>query len=112
MSVRVAAVALALSAACGLRSAEPPTKHTDNVYAVALAPGGGRFASASEDNTALVWDAAGPTARLVLEHAHPVYDLAYSPNGKTIVTADGGGTVSVWDATTGKERARNNFPEL
>src|SRR5437764_12734164 len=99
-AIRVA-LAVALVSASALPAA-PPAGHTDIVYAVAAAPDGKHFVSASEDNTAIVWESEKLAARFVLEHAAPVYDAAFAPGGKEIVTADGAGKVSVWAAGTGK----------
>jgi WD40 repeat protein len=78
--------------------------HTHPVNCVAYSPDGRRLASASEDQTVKVWDAATGQEILSLKgHTDMVFGVAYSPDGRRIASAGGDGTVKVWDAATGQE---------
>ena len=66
-----------------------------------------RVVTASEDNTARVWDAASGEliARLVgppwVGHEGRVYSAAFSPDATRVVTASSDKTARVWDAASG-----------
>jgi len=66
-------------------------------------PDGTRVVTASQDNTARVWDAAtGTPVTRPLEHQATVRSAAFSPDGTRVVTASYDKTARVWDAATGK----------
>ena len=59
--------------------------------------------TASEDQTARLWDAATGKALVTLEgHTGPVISAAFSPDGTRVVTASWDQTARLWDAATGK----------
>jgi WD40 repeat protein len=65
---------------------------------------GTRLATASEDKTAKVWDAATGEELITLSgHANAVWDVAFSPDGTRLATASPDRTAKVWDAATGEE---------
>jgi WD40 repeat protein len=99
------------------RTCEPvwtDNEHPTRVLAVAFGPDGKTVVTQSEDQTALLRDAA--TGKLIgspleagkvteggLEGTEmaSIVALAFSPNGKTVLTA-GRSTAQLWDAATGK----------
>lgn len=76
--------------------------HTSAVFKVAYSPDGKQIASASEDNTARIWDANdGRTLHILKGHTDWVRSLAYSPDGKFLATASADHTIRIWNAETG-----------
>jgi eukaryotic-like serine/threonine-protein kinase len=73
--------------------------HLLPVYAIAWSPDGTRIASASQDGTVHVWDAAtGHRSFRYHGHRGSVNAVAWSPNGGYIASASSDTTVQVWDA--------------
>jgi eukaryotic-like serine/threonine-protein kinase len=90
--------------------------HSKRVHSVAWSPDCQRIASASQDGTVQVWDAAtGSTlftywGHSTIKYIHngqllasgDVLTVAWSPDGKHIASGSSDTTVQVWDASTGE----------
>jgi WD40 repeat protein len=73
--------------------------HDQVVNFAAFSPDGKRVVTASDDNTARIWDTDAP---IVLSEKKWVNAAAFSPDGTRVVTAPRNATVDIWDAETGK----------
>ncbi len=77
--------------------------HRDTVNSVVFSPDGKTIASASRDNTVIIWDAkTGKPIQTLKGHQDTVNSVVFSPDGKTIASASSDKTVKIWDAQTGK----------
>jgi WD40 repeat protein len=76
--------------------------HTGTVWSAAYSPHGERVVTASDDNTARVWDAAtGATIAVLKGHEGRVWMAVFSPAGNRVATASDDKTARIWDAATG-----------
>jgi WD40 repeat protein len=67
---------------------------------------GARIATASQDNTARVWDTTfGHELASLRGHEASVESVCFSPSGTHVLTASIDGTARLWDANTGQELA-------
>jgi WD40 repeat protein len=80
--------------------------HGDRVNGVAFRPDGRWIASASDDRTVRVWDAAnGRELANLGEHPSPVSAVAFSSDGGRLASGARDGTVRIWDgAVPGRPR--------
>jgi serine/threonine protein kinase len=76
--------------------------HLLPVYAIAWSPDGKRIASASQDGTVHVWDAATGD-RSFTGHTDVLNAVAWTPNDRRIVTGSGDHSVRIWDAFSEKQ---------
>ena len=82
------------------------SSHEAAVRSVSFSPDGTRIVTASEDNTARIWDTATAKEIAVLRgHSAAVLSGAFSPDGSRIVTASWDKSARLWDAASGKEIA-------
>jgi WD40 repeat protein/tRNA A-37 threonylcarbamoyl transferase component Bud32 len=79
--------------------------HAESVTDVEFSPDGQWVVTASDDNTARVWNAVTGELRfpMPLRHSYHIYRATFSPDGHRIVTASGDKTAKVWDAATGQD---------
>ena len=76
------------------------------MLSAAFSPDGQRIVTASDDNSARIWDAAtGKQIAALQGHTDRVRSAAFSPDGRRIVTASDDNTARIWDAATGKQIA-------
>jgi len=78
------------------REREILTGHTDRVNTARFSPDGKRMLTASDDETARLWDATGRLVAVLGEHEDRVRFAAFSPDGDRIVTASDDMTARLW----------------
>ncbi len=76
--------------------------HIGPVTSVAFSPNGQLLASASADQTVIVWDIAThqPIGQPLLGHTDVVFGVAFSPNGQVLASGSDDGMVILWDVAT------------
>jgi WD40 repeat protein len=74
--------------------------HSNCVRALAFSPDGQLVASASDDSTARVWEAATGICRSTLEgHSDYIRAVVFSPDGQLVASASDDWTVRVWEVS-------------
>jgi WD40 repeat protein len=80
-----------------------PVGHTSKINCVSFSPDGKRIVTASNDNTAKIWDvSSGKLLQSMEGHTDYVEDAQFSPDGERIVSAGRDNTVRIWDARSGQ----------
>ena len=79
-----------------------PLRHDKSVLAASFSPDGRWVVTASDDQTARVWEAAsGRPVGEPLRHDGVVNAASFSPDGRWVVTASLDQTARVWEAASG-----------
>lgn len=77
--------------------------HRDGLLAAEISPDQRTVATASYDQTILLWDlVTGKRLRSLAGHNGPVFDVAFDPTGRLLASASGDRTVKLWDVATGE----------
>ena len=78
--------------------------HQSAVHAVAFIANGKQLASASQDGTIRIWDAAsGKLVTILRGHKRSVHTMAVSPDGRILVSAGNEEALFLWNMRTGKK---------
>jgi WD40 repeat protein/serine/threonine protein kinase len=87
-------------------------EHTGWITAVAVAPDGKTFATASSDRTVNLWDAATFKHLVRLRgHVGEVWSLAFAPDGHTLMSGSTDGTTKLW-STDARHRQMLEGPNI
>lgn len=82
------------------------TEHTAEVQNIRFSPTGDVLASASFDNTAMVWEMpSGKLQHKLVGHSDVILEVSFSPDAKYLATASRDGSVKIWNLTNGKLKA-------
>jgi WD40 repeat protein len=76
--------------------------HSNAVYAADLSPDGAVVATASQDQTARLWDCTTGAPLSILQHGRAVSAVAFHPHAPVLATGTSDGMVHLWDRATGK----------
>ncbi|WP_242055831.1 WD40 repeat domain-containing protein [Nostoc flagelliforme] len=73
--------------------------HKSSVNSASFSPDGKRIVTASDDNTAKVWETTGKLIVELTRRTGSVRSASFSPDGERIVTASGDKIARIWDIT-------------
>ena len=85
-------------------SSWPLSKATPaELHSAVFSPDGRRVLTASDDNTARLWEAeSGKLLATFQGHTDGVYSAVFSPDGRRVLTASGDKTARLWETESGK----------
>ncbi len=76
--------------------------HKSFVRAVAFSPDKSILASASSDNSILIWDSQTGRLKRTLKHDRIFCDIAFSHDGNTLISVGSKGFIRLWDMSSDK----------
>jgi WD40 repeat protein len=71
--------------------------HSDKVWDIDVSLDGNYIASASSDNTVIIWELDGEPYQTLRAHSNWVRSVSFAPDGKTLVTGSDDDTVRLWN---------------
>ena len=81
--------------------------HTASVSSARFSPDGKTIVTASNDNTARIWDAdSGELLHTLTGHTAAVDSANFSPDGRIIVTASNDNTARIWHDTKAEQQEK------
>jgi WD40 repeat protein len=80
--------------------------HARPVTEVAFSPDGRLLATASQDQTARIWEVATGHEHSRIAHDSPVTGVAFSPDGRLLAAASQDQTARIWELASGHKHAQ------
>ena len=79
--------------------------HSDGINAIAWSPDGSIFATASADQTVVIWNADGTKNKTLNTFESYIFTVEFSPDGKRLIIGSAESEVQIWDiASTSVEK--------